>query len=539
MKEIKKNHTGMFFTLAMIIVVAFGGYKLFKNYQQNKGQSDEVINTDFGLFLAAQHALYINDFDTASAMINDIKSDKKIVNQIRNVSDFFNGKMPSNADSLKNSKELVDGMIYDAYLINQDDWKTLYNRHNKDESVLTALVRIFAGANQGKTKETIKFINSLPTTDSWKSFIRGQIAVLNNDIDGAAKEFAKVHPEFMNVNDYLYLMSFYKHFGMMEDVEILRNDFLAKLGGMYMVDYPDIPDWKNYSGYKNNLAFGIIQTISHTQFIMYTDLSLMFLRFAQIISDNPDTDAINYYLGQYYFNNYGDFKSHFKQIKKSNPLFLFAKLKTAEKDNDTKTIQKIANDNPLFIPAFYDAMHDNIQNGNRHSALRLINRALKQHGLSEAGRLYFLKQRVYVNLVFNHPKSAQRDLLKIQEIDEVWTPDMMLLQARTWEQLNQNLDQAYDYVMELIKMNKSDVNAWETLGLIVYKRENVENAIEILERVGEVAMTTSSLYEHLGDLYKKRGDKERAKRAYSQALDLSNDGLIVIPNVKKKLRKLK
>ena len=116
---------------------------------------------------------------------------------------------------------------------------------------------------------------------------------------------------------------------------------------------------------------------------------------------------------------------------------------------------------------------------------------------------------------------------------------MMLLQARTWEQLNQNLDQAYDYVMELIKMNKSDVNAWETLGLIVYKRENVENAIEILERVGEVAMTTSSLYEHLGDLYKKRGDKERAKRAYSQALDLSNDGLIVIPNVKKKLRKLK
>ena len=51
----------------------------------------------------------------------------------------------------------------------------------------------------------------------------------------------------------------YKHNGFDGDVEILKNDFTANLGGMYMVDYPDIPDWETYSGYKNNLVFSKIK----------------------------------------------------------------------------------------------------------------------------------------------------------------------------------------------------------------------------------------------------------------------------------------
>ena len=47
------------------------------------------------------------------------------------------------------------------------------------------------------------------------------------------------------------------------------------------------------------------------------------------------------------------------------------------------------------------------------------------------------------------------------------------------------------------------------------------------------------MYEHLGDFYKKQGDKERAKESYMRALDLSDDYLIVVPHVQKKIRKLK
>ena len=538
MKEMKKNYKGIFFVLAIVCIALFG-YKIYETNQHKSGQGDEVTDTDFGLFLATQHALYVNDFNNASIMINGVKSDKKIVKQTKNITDFFSGKMPQDAEKLKDSKDLIDGMIYDAFLIQKDDWRSIYNRLGKDESVLSAPLRIFSGVHQGKIKETMKFIDSLPTNDYWKSFIRGQVYVVQGKMNDAAKEFAKVHPEFMNINDYLYLMSFYKHNGFEGDVEILKNDFTANLGGMYMVDYPDIPDWENYSGYKNNLVFSIIQTVSHMQIMMYTDLSLMFLRFAQIISDAPNMDVIDYYLGQYYFINSGDYESCFNKINKSGPLYLFAQLKIAEKNQDKETIQKIATNNPLFIPAFLTAAHENIKNGNKNAALRLINRGLKQKDLPIAGRIYFLKQRAHVYLMFDKLKAAQKDVSEIKNIIGDITPEIMLLQARIWERQNKNLDVAYEYAMTLVKLNKSDVNAWDILGLIISKKENINNALEIMERVGDVAITTSSLYEHIGDLYVKQGDKEHALRAYERALDLSDDCFVVVPKLKKKIRKLK
>ena len=539
MKGIKSFYTASLWIAIMVFCSVLLGQKIIEMNPREIGQNETVADTDFGLFLAAQHALYVNDFTNASQMISGIKSDVETVKNIKVISDFFGGKMPENPKQLKASKDIVSGLAYDAYLIQQDDWKNVYERHKKDESLIAAPLRIFSAVKQGKIKETTKFINSLKTHDSWKAFVRGQIAVLNNDIDGAAKEFANVHPDFMNVNDYLYLMSFYQKNGMFEDMEILRDDFINKPGSMYILNYPHIPDWSNFDGFKNNLVFSIIQTISHTQIMIYTDLSLMFLRFAQLISNDANLDAVNYYLGQYYYYNTGDYKTCFNAIDKASPLYLYAKLKVAEKDNDIKTIEEIAYKNPLFVYALNTAVRENIKNGNKRMALRFIDRGLKQKNLNDNGRIYLLKQRIHVNLMFDDLDAAQKDVDKINEYDIGMSADVMLLKARLWEKQNRNLDEAYKYAMMLIKMNASDVNAWDILGLIVNKKEGIYNALEIMERVGEVAMTTSSLYEHLGDLYVKQGDIDRALRAYQQALDLSDDCLIVVPHVQKKIRKLK
>ena len=181
----------------------------------------------------------------------------------------------------------------------------------------------------------------------------------------------------------------------------------------------------------------------------------------------------------------------------------------------------------------------NVKNGNKRTALGFINRGLRQKNLTDEGRVHYLKQKIHVNLMFDDVNAAQKNMSEIKEIDTNITPDIMLLQARIWEKQNRNLEDAYNYAMTLIKMNTSDVNAWDILGLIVDKKEGVENGLEILERVGAVGVNTSSIYEHLGDLYAKWGDKERALRAYNQALDLSEDCLVVVPTIKKKIRKLK
>lgn len=539
MKDIKSFYVGPFLIAAVAFCSVLLGQKVLDMGGEKTEEKGEVVNTDFGSFLAAQHALFVNDFENASKMIGEVKADNKNVAQIKNLTDFFSGKMPKSAESFKDSKDIVERLIYDAFLIQKDDWKSVYKRHNKDASILAAPIRIFSGIKTGNPKDTAKFVDSIKVDKNWKSFVRGQIAVLKNDIDTAAKEFAKVHPEFMNVNDYLYLMSFYKENNMLEDMEILRSDFLAKVGGMYMLNYNDIPDWSNYAGYKNNLVFSIVQTVSHTQIMLYTDLSLMFLRFAQIISDKTDMDSINYYLGQYYYNNYGDYETCFDNISKSSPLYLFGKMKIAEKNKDLDAIYKIVRKNPLFVPGVQVVGRDSIKNGDKSRALSIVNRALKQKNLPVEGKVYFLKQRAYVYIMFGDARRAQKDLNALKEIDDKITPDLMSLQARIWALQNKNLDDAYNYAMTLIKVNTSDVAAWDLLSVIVDKKEGVENALEILERVGEVAPATSSVYEHLGDFYKKQGDTERAKKAYSRAIDLSDDCLIVVPFVKRKIRNLK
>jgi tetratricopeptide (TPR) repeat protein len=273
--------------------------------------------------------------------------------------------------------------------------------------------------------------------------------------------------------------------------------------------------------------------------MLLTDLSLMMLRFGQIISDGSNADALNYYLGQYYSFNNGDYKSSFEKISKSHPLYLYGQMKIAEKNNDINAVKKIAKKNPLFIPATNMIVNNYIKNGEERAALRIVNRALRQKNLTEKARMYFLKKRANIYLMFDEPKKAQKDVDAVFEIDDRLLNDVLMLRARILLQLNENLDEAYSYAMTLVQRNTSNIAAWDLVGLIVEKNEGVDAALGVLKRVGEISSDTSSLYEHLGDLYMKKGDKEKARASYLRAVELSDDGLIVLPRVQKKLRKVK
>lgn len=536
MKDIKSFYTGVILVATIVVCSCFIGQTI-KPYDVY--QRDHIVDTDYGLFLASQHALYVNDFNTASKMAERVKSDSPEVNYVKNLTAFFDGKIVDTVPLLKDTKDMASRLMYDAYLVKNDKWSEIYKRYSKNTSSFLTGLRVFSSVQQGKFKEAIQYVNKSNTATSWKAFIRGQIAVLNNDIDTAAKEFAKVHPDFMNINDYLYLMSFYRENNMTEDMDILRYDFMSKPGSLYLFEDDVIPDWSNYSGIKNNLVFSIIQNVSHAKIWIFTDVSLLLLKFAENISDGAHQDAINYYLGQYYFYNSGDYEKSFNAVSEKNPLYLYGQLKIAENRENYDEIKKLAKKNPLFIPVVKLAVNNEVKNGNMYAALRYVNRALRQKNLSEEGKIYFLKNRADIYLLFNRPNKAQKDMDRIMDLDDRLLSDVLKLQARIWLQQNKSLDRAYNYAMTVVKRDTSDISAWDVLGCIVEKREGVDAALEVLERVGEISMGESSLYEHLGDMYVKKGDIRNAKKSYLRALDLSDDGLVVIPVIEKKLRKLK
>lgn len=536
-----KQKTSIFFIgacVAMAALCTLGGYRVFN---AKKDTVNNEITTKYGAFLAAQHAIYVNDFESASKFTAEFSDvDYASVKNTRILSDFLSGKLPSDMRSLAGEKSAPSRLIYDAGLVRENKWSDLYKRHSNDTSAFFAPLRIWSAIGINRKTETLKYIDKLQTNDSWKSFVRGQIFVETGDIKRAAEEFANVKPEFMNIMDYLYLMSFYYEFGYLEDADILRSDFISTPSGMFLSDFNDVPKWSVFGGIRNALAFNLIQTVSHTKIMQYSDISLLLLRFVEITGNNEPifNDAINYYSGQFLYNTNGNYSSVLNRIGRASPFYPFAQIRIADKENDMRLLKKILTHDPLFVPALERMVANHIQMGNKYDAIRTINRALKNKNLPDFGRAYLLKRRAYVYLAFGDLSSAQNDIhdaTKLASIDA----ETLAVQARIWASKGKNLDDAYDYAMTLIKKNPTDVFAWDTVGMVVLVREGPDAALEIFDQVGKTANTCSSLFEHMGDVYVKIGNKTDAKNAYMRAIDLADDGLVVVPKIEKKIRKLK
>ena len=322
----------------------------------------------------------------------------------------------------------------------------------------------------------------MDSNPSWRAFIRGQIYAEQGNIEKAAGAFANVAPEFMNTNDYLYVMSFYRANNMDDAAEKLRKDFSSNPGGMFMANYDDIPDWKSFVGPKNQLAFGLIQNVSHTQIMLYSDLSVLMLRFAQIIG--PETrlfqNTINYYLGQFFANMGGNYGKYMNDIDKDSPFYLFAQMRM---DDSPKQLKKILDKYPLFVPALNKLVAYHTAMGDRRGAVHIINRAIKNNKISDFGRAYLVKRRALVNLVFDNLNAAQRDVHEASKIVDV-DSEILSIQARIWAAQGREIENAYDYAMAMIKKNPTDVVAWDTVAVVVGVREGNEAALEILENVG-------------------------------------------------------
>lgn len=537
-----KKRESLFLGVGLLAALCVVGAVLWNHNVNSEKQNGYVLpTTKYGAFLAAQHAIYVNDFDSAARFSQSLTDlEYPIVNGMRYMSEFLSGKMPYEAPLLNEEKAVPAKLIYDAYLIREDKWDEVYKRHKKDNSAFMAPLRIWSSVATGHVDDALKFIDGLATVESWKNFVRGQVYAETGNIEKAADYFALVRPDFMNINDYLCMMSFYTYHGMTDFADALRADFTSKPAGMFMLEYDKTPDWSTYSGYQNALAFSVVQNVSHTQIMMYSDLSILLLRFAQITGPafHKDNDAINYYLGQFFFNNTGDWKECFDKVDKRSPFYAFTILRNAEKTGNIQDLKQVVKSNPLFAPAVQKTVAYDIKHGKRRDALRTINRTLKDDNLSDVGRAFFLKTRAQIYLAFENFDSAQKDLHSAAKIltNDV---DIVSMQAKIWAAQNREIENAYDYAMKLVRKNPSDVLGWDTLGRVIVVREGDNEALELIERVGNIAVTCSSLFDLLGDLYARTGQTARARDAYMRAINLSDDGLVVVPVIEKKLRNLK
>jgi tetratricopeptide (TPR) repeat protein len=147
--------------------------------------------------------------------------------------------------------------------------------------------------------------------------------------------------------------------------------------------------------------------------------------------------------------------------------------------------------------------------------------------------------RAETNFIFGDFDAAQKDLDSAAILIQKPDPDIFSIQARLWAARGENLDTAYAYSLSLVQFAPMDTCTWDTLGYVINAREGLDAALDVMHRVGEVANSCSALFEHLGDMYVAAGDEKLARDAYMRAIELSDDGLSVKPQLEKKLKRIK
>ena len=188
MKPIK---TFLFVSLGLVAgLAAIHQVRISSTTEQTSGK---IPTTSYGAFLAAQHALYTNNFDKADELLDNIDDSAKgykSVEEIRVLTDFLNGVIPYNIKNLDKQKTIISRIISDAYLVQNDNWTQLYTRHKNDTMRLMSPFRIWSGVAINHITETIKFIDKLPTNPSWQAFLRGQIYAERGKVQNAVDDFA-------------------------------------------------------------------------------------------------------------------------------------------------------------------------------------------------------------------------------------------------------------------------------------------------------------------------------------------------------------
>ena len=516
-------------------------------------------NTDFGNWLAAQHAIFADDFEKAVEFLGKLEHLRApIVLNARSLALFLDGgdmTPGKGADGFGGASGAAFWIINGAALAASGNWPEVYKRFKYDRTQMLSPFRIWASVGEGNLKRAISLIDeNVAANASWKNFQKGAVYAAAKNPKNARRFFENVPVGFMNLGDYYMVMAFYKKHGFKSSAAELQKKWNSNPGGMYMANLDVGEDWSAYDSVQKMLAAAIVQNISHRGESSQTDSGLLLLRVAGRLANGETRDArhetrnslcdsIDYYTGGYFFANGSEnYKKYWDGLRQSPVYGPFIEMKIAEKAGNstesTRELEKILQKSPLFIPAIQKSWRQNMQNGRENATLRILNRALKSPNLPAAGRAYLLRLRAHANYLFGDLDYAEDDLKEAGNLTPL-DAGVMGLSARVWAAQNKNLDEAYRYAISLVKAFPSNVENWAILARVVLAKEGDAPALEILERIGRVAEECSELFFLLGDLRAKAGEVPGAAAAYKKAIALSGDGLVIKDEVERKLRRLK
>jgi len=254
------------------------------------------------------------------------------------------------------------------------------------------------------------------------------------------------------------------------------------------------------------------------------DEAIMIL--GDVLETNPELTVVRYLIGMAYYQSeqYQKAEEHLQIIPPESNLYedaVFLRLKILGEgdDNKVKAIQLLEqqiSDAVTRKPSFY---------------ILLASLHRENNEIEKAGEIYEQALKLYpedIDLIYNYgiffekkgeQDNAMAEMQKVLAMD----PDhgaALNYVGYTWADNDIHLELALEYIKKAVELMPDDGYVRDSLGWVLYKMGDIEQAIVELEKASEMVGSDPIIKEHLGDVYLEAEQFEKALTAYKEAYEL-------------------
>lgn len=246
-----------------------------------------------------------------------------------------------------------------------------------------------------------------------------------------------------------------------------------------------------------------------------------------ILKEAPDSDKVRFYLGAVYEESKQDEKAitHFKKIQPDSQYYeesvVHAAYLMKGRGHLDEAIgfleQGLASkkEHPQMY-AMYASLLD--ERGDYKKAATSLEGAIEKFPENAQLRFYYGT----VNDRLGNKDKVVEQMKKVIELDPNHVQGLNYL-AFTWAEEGMYLEEAEKLARRATELDPQDGYILDTLGWILYKRDQVPEAIRLLEAAHRFQPSVSVIAEHLGDAYMKSSMIEKALDMYNKALRMETD----------------
>jgi len=241
-----------------------------------------------------------------------------------------------------------------------------------------------------------------------------------------------------------------------------------------------------------------------------------------LLAINPDSDRAAFSLGliEEENKNWDQAANWFELVPEKSKLYLDAKaqaiwaLYNQDKKNEALDLaRKMTGEHPGKNVSWLTLAGLCQKEEKYDEGIQVLQDGLK-HLPEDTELVYSLA--MFYSLVGNNDKAlelAQTALLKKPE-----DPSLLNFIGYTWADTDQNLAQAEDYIKRALEKEPGNGAIIDSLGWVYFKKGRYQDALKLLNQAFAKIPDDPEVTKHLGQLWLKTGDRQKARQYFEKAL---------------------